>query len=381
MKRIISLLLACTLAFALSAAACAEAEENTPYTAEEIKALIDNGTLNLDLIDPNDLYTKTTAVTIGDQAVSPAMLNYSYITQYYTFLRSYGSYAAYFGLDTSLGINALSAQQCAIAESGTWRDYFLSSAIESLWSNLALCRYAGANGIALTEEERAAALEGMDTIETTATENGFESADDFLASTYGRGATVELLRQFSLDFALATKAYNEIYNGITVTDDEVRAEHPTIAVRHILVKAAPEEDGSYTDDAKAEAKARAEEILAEWLAGEATEESFAALAEQYSEDPGSNTNGGLYDSVEQGQMVQEFDAFCFDEGRKPGDNGIVYGESGSYAGYHVMYFVGEGDLESGREALKMTAMNGKLDELMEPYEVLYGPYISFAGII
>ena len=44
-------------------------------------------------------------------------------------------------------------------------------------------------------------------------------------------------------------------------------------------------------------------------------------------------------------MVEEFDAFCFD-GHKPGDTGIVYGESGSYAGYHVMYYVGEGDLYS-----------------------------------
>ena len=40
-------------------------------------------------------------------------------------------------------------------------------------------------------------------------------------------------------------------------------------------------------------------------------------------------------------MVEEFDAFCFDS-HKPGDTGIVYGESGSYAGYHVMYYVGEG---------------------------------------
>ena len=44
-------------------------------------------------------------------------------------------------------------------------------------------------------------------------------------------------------------------------------------------------------------------------------------------------------------MVDEFDAFCF-AGHKPGDTGIVYGESGSYAGYHVMYFVGEGGLYS-----------------------------------
>ena len=121
--------------------------------------------------------------------------------------------------------------------------------------------------------------------------------------------------------------------------------YKTANVRHILVKAEAAEDGTYTDEAKAAAKARAEEILAEFESGDKTEESFAALAGQYSEDTGSNTNGGLYENVAKGQMVSEFDAFCF-AGHKPGDTAIVYGESGSYAGYHVMYYVGEGMLYS-----------------------------------
>ena len=121
--------------------------------------------------------------------------------------------------------------------------------------------------------------------------------------------------------------------------------YKTANVRHILVKAEADADGNYTDEAKAAAKTRAEEILAEFESGDKTEDSFAALANEYSEDTGSNTNGGLYENVGKGQMVEEFDAFCF-AGHKPGDTGIVYGESGSYAGYHVMYYVGEGDLYS-----------------------------------
>ena len=119
----------------------------------------------------------------------------------------------------------------------------------------------------------------------------------------------------------------------------------TVNVRHILVKAEADADGNYTDEAKAAAKARAEEILAEYESGDKTEDSFAALAEQYSEDTGSNTNGGLYENVAKGQMVEEFDAFCYAD-HKAGDTGIVYGESASYAGYHVMYYVGQGELYS-----------------------------------
>lgn len=56
--------------------------------------------------------------------------------------------------------------------------------------------------------------------------------------------------------------------------------------------------------------------------------------------PAPITNGGLYTKITKGQMVSEFNDWCFDPARKSGDTGIVYNE-GSYTGYHVMYFVGE----------------------------------------
>ena len=155
----------------------------------------------------------------------------------------------------------------------------------------------------------------------------------------------------------------------------------TASVRHILVKAEASEDGTYSDEAKAAAKARAEEILAEYNAGEKTEDSFASLANQYSEDAGSNTKGGLYEDIGHGQMGEEFDAFCF-AGHKPGDTGIVYGESGSYAGYHVMYYVGEGGPYSNYLAktdLQNEAMNTWNSELIDACTVTEGFGYRFVG--
>ena len=157
--------------------------------------------------------------------------------------------------------------------------------------------------------------------------------------------------------------------------------YKTASVRHILIRAEADADGNYTDEAKEAAKARAEEILAEYEAGEKTEESFAALAEQYSEDSGSNTNGGLYENIAKGQMVPEFDAFCFDS-HKAGDTGIVYGESGSYAGYHVMYYVGEGDLYSNviaEDALRSADVNDWMEELTAPYTPVEKFWIKLVG--
>ncbi|MBK9284556.1 MAG: peptidylprolyl isomerase [Sphingobacteriaceae bacterium] len=40
-------------------------------------------------------------------------------------------------------------------------------------------------------------------------------------------------------------------------------------------------------------------------------ELFTTIAQQYSEDPGSSVNGGLYQNVTKGMMVQEFEENAF----------------------------------------------------------------------
>ena len=62
----------------------------------------------------------------------------------------------------------------------------------------------------------------------------------------------------------------------------------TVNVRHILIQAEDTDgDGNYSDEEMAAARAKMDEIKAEWDAGEHTEEAFAALANTHSTDPGS----------------------------------------------------------------------------------------------
>lgn len=110
-----------------------------------------------------------------------------------------------------------------------------------------------------------------------------------------------------------------------------RADFNHVSVRHILIDSDRAKDAA---DVVAAAKANAEKILAEYLAGEKTAAAFAKLAEANSTDTGSSTNGGLYEDVAPGAMVEEFDAWCFDPARKPGDTGIVQTDYG----FHIMYF-------------------------------------------
>ena len=108
----------------------------------------------------------------------------------------------------------------------------------------------------------------------------------------------------------------------------------TVDVRHILV--APEDTSNET--AWQEALEAAEEYEAEWKELGGSEENFAEVAAKYSVDS-SAANGGLYENVFKGQMVSEFEDWCFDSARKSGDVEII---KTSY-GYHIMYFVGEAE--------------------------------------
>lgn len=135
----------------------------------------------------------------------------------------------------------------------------------------------------------------------------------------------------------------------------------TVNVRHILIA---------TDDSTSENEANltAKRILKEWKNGKKTEESFAELAKLNSSDTGSILNGGLYENVKNGDMVEEFNDWIFDSSRKSGDTDIVKTDYG----YHIMYFVGP-----GKEAWKAdtvskmeeNAYSQKLTELKEKYKV------------
>lgn len=119
---------------------------------------------------------------------------------------------------------------------------------------------------------------------------------------------------------------------------------PLSNVRHILVKfqgGTTDETTNtttYSDEEKAAAKASAEELLAQWKAGDANEDSFAALANEKSDD-GDGTTGGLFENISpDSNYVTNFKNWALDE-HKAGDTGVIETEYG----YHVMYYVGDTD--------------------------------------
>jgi peptidyl-prolyl cis-trans isomerase D len=93
-------------------------------------------------------------------------------------------------------------------------------------------------------------------------------------------------------------------------------------VRHILFKT---QEKPESEDAKM--KALAEDVFKRIKAGA----SFAAMAKQYSEDPGSKDNGGEYPNITRGQTVKNFEDTSFNAPLK-----TLVGPIKTEFGYHLM---------------------------------------------
>lgn len=130
-------------------------------------------------------------------------------------------------------------------------------------------------------------------------------------------------------------------NGYYVVRFESVSENnqPMANVRHLLVSfegGTTDESGRpiYSDEEKAAAKTAADGHLKTWLEGEATEESFIELVQQYSMDS-SATDGGLFEDIHPASpYVPNFLNWAIDPSRQVGDAEVIETEYG----YHVMYF-------------------------------------------
>lgn len=290
--------------------------------------------------------------TVGNRQLTNAELQIYYWLEVQRFLSNYGSYASMLGMDYT---QPLDTQICGISEANhTWQQYFLASALADWHNYAALAEEAELNGFEMDQEYVDMIASLPESLATDAGLQGFESAEEYMAFNVGLGASVSDYQRYMNTYYQGFMYFQSEYENMVPTDEEMEAyfaEHEEeyaeqgitregtyVDVRHILVlpEGATVEtiySETFPEEAWAVGEKNAQEILDKWLAGEQTEENFALLANEFSQDPGSNTNGGLYTDVYVGQMVEEFEAWCFDAERKVGDYGIVRTD----LGFHIMY--------------------------------------------
>ena len=135
-------------------------------------------------------------------------------------------------------------------------------------------------------------------------------------------------------------------------------QEQTVTARHILFQTKDQNSGNdLSEEEIAKKKTQAEDVLKKFNEGDKTEDSFAALANEYNEDTGSSSNGGLYEHIYPGQMVTEFNDWVFDANRKAGDVELVETDFG----YHIIYFVAKDGKDYYDSAIRSSKANKDIE--------------------
>ncbi|GAB4377612.1 MAG: peptidylprolyl isomerase [Calditrichia bacterium] len=144
--------------------------------------------------------------------------------------------------------------------------------------------------------------------------------DSFLQLNYQRAGGEERFKNYLTSNNISMDVVrNEITNSLKidkyfknlyaekaqVTEEDIQQAYQddrTATVRHILFSTQGKSDSE-----KTEIKEKAEKVLARARKGE----DFARLAQEFTDDPGSKNNGGLYENFGRGQMVKPFEDASF----------------------------------------------------------------------
>lgn len=196
-----------------------------------------------------------------------------------------------------------------LAQLAQARTFLRPQLAESLANKWLLLREARKRGLEVSDKDRADTLSSLPPAMRT-----------LAAIAAKMGTDEETVRRELDESILCEKVVSAATNGIPAPSeaevrerfDRIVAQYPaatnrpeTVVASHIL-RLVPEDASS---NEVAEVRAKIDEIRARVLAGE----DFAALAGEFSEDPGSKEDGGRLPPFGRGEMVAEFEEAAFSQ--------------------------------------------------------------------
>ena len=230
-------------------------------------------TIVIGALDSTGVFARlTNTLQTENFVVTEAMMQYFYNEYVLNWLNSSNGqmYVMYGLIDFTTDLRT---QQCTVAESGTWYDYFVEGAVENVTMYLTYAEGAIAAGITLTKEDKQDIDESIKLVKKTLKDAGETIGDRYgdkvsatdirkcfeiieLASKFNEAKTQQLEEavrndaQKIMDYPLSHKAefYTATYISYTIT---VKDEMLTF-----------KDDDTKLEAAKAEAKANAEIIAA-----------------------------------------------------------------------------------------------------------------------
>lgn len=138
------------------------------------------------------------------------------------------------------------------------------------------------------------------------------------------------------------------------------------------VTVAPDGTVTCAEEVWADCEADAQTLLKQWKKEDRdAEATFGEYARKYTQDPGTEVNGGRYQGIRKGQLTKVLDEWCFDPARQVGDTAILRSDYG----VHILYFSGSQPVarEEAEKAYYRQQQNALIAEAKEAYpmEVTY----------
>ena len=272
----------------------------------------------------------TVALTIGDEKISNAELNYFFVDAVNVFYNQYGSYASLLGLDTATPLD----EQIVNEETKeTWADDFLDTAVANAKATYALVNEANANGYTLPEAYATNVEQTLSTMAAYATIYGYTDTGAYLKAMFGNGATEESLREYLEMTSLAQAYQNHYLESLTYSDDELRAAEAenfnkyssfSYNYYYMSTNSFVEDDGTdsteYTNEQLAAAAQKAEAAAKSLTEGISTVEEFdAAIAALPINAENTSAASYAYTDVSYSSIYSGYAEWLTDSSRKAGD--------------------------------------------------------------
>ena len=161
------------------------------------------------------LATHETYVVINGEAVNKVEFDYEYNLTKNNYITQYGSYLAYFGLDTS---RDLSTQM--YSDTLTWQDYFEQMAVENLKQAKAMKAAADAEGFTYDTTEEYNTFK--ETIKSSAASSGV-TEKEYIRSIYGNYATMSRIEEYIKNDMVMNAYYEKLQEDNAPSDDEIQS--------------------------------------------------------------------------------------------------------------------------------------------------------------
>jgi len=300
--------------------------------------------------------------TLGNQNLT----NGEFQTHYRDSVNKYLQEVYYYGGDANFDPKKPFDQQIYDIETGkTYQQLFIEDAI-STWKQYAiLAQMADDAGFQYSAEQQASLDQVFAGVQAAATQNGYADVDAFVEANSVPGMTYANYVSYYGTSWKASCYFYQLTEEIMPNMEEIEAYYAAheadfvqkkyskddgyyYNVRHILVGVEGEktldENAQYVYEQKQwdDCLEKAEKMLADFLANNPSESAFAELAAKNSADPGSASDGGLYQNLTKNYgFIKNFEDWYVDESRQVGDTGIVQNTESSVQGYHIMYFSGK----------------------------------------